>query len=197
MPSPSIRKVAVTTPLFLDPEPREIEAPIADPGEERNVMMTFEFAKFVNTHTTEYIRLADTKAAILVTLLSANLLVLVQKAGQYIGEGHVAWRLGLVLLAVAYALVSLGVAVNIVRPRLFRNAKHGHLFWEDITAQDKGAYAASFQRMLPNDLCYELGEHNHNLASSAIRKYRWLRISFVMALVSICFSATIIILTSL
>ena len=189
MPATS-RKIAVTTPLMPEAPP---ELPTMD---EPNVTMNFEFAKFVNTHTSEYIRLADTKAAILVTLLSANLLVLVQKGGQYISEGHTAWRLSLVLLACLYAVVSLGVAVNIIRPRLFRNAKQGHLFWEDISAQPKDQYARSFQRMTVGEMCYELGEHNHNLANSAIRKFRWLRVAFVMALLSVCFSATVILITS-
>lgn len=196
MSSPILRKVAATTPLTLAPEPAPVAAPVADEAQDRNLMMTFEFAKFVNVHTTEYIRMADAKAAILVTLLSANLLVLVQKVGQYIAEGHVAWRLSLVLVAVAFATISLAVAVNIIRPRLFQNAKAGHLFWEDISAQDKVRYANSFQQMNIAEICRELGEHNHNLASSAIRKYRWLRASFVMTLVSVCFSATIILLTS-
>lgn len=196
--TPSIvRKVAATTPLYLAPEPiAPAPAAAVDDADARNLMMTFEFAKFVNVHTTDYIRLADTKAAILVTLLSANLLVLVQRAGQYIAEGHVAWRLSLVLVAVAYATISLSVAVNIIRPRLFRNAKRGHLFWEDIAGQDKAVYASSFQQMNIAEICRELGEHNHNLSQSAIRKYGWLRTSFVMALVSVCFSATIILLTS-
>ena len=183
------RRIAVTTPLMP-------EAPAAPSMDEPNVAMNFEFAKFVNTHTSEYIRLADTKAAILITLLSANLLVLVQKGGQYISEGHTAWRLGLVVLACMYATTSLGVAVNIIRPRLFRNPRHGHLFWEDISAQPKDAYAASFQTMTVGQMCYELGEHNHNLANSAMRKFRWLRIAFVMALLSVCFSATVILITS-
>jgi hypothetical protein len=161
-----------------------------------NGLYHFEFAKYVNTHTTDYIRMADAKAAILTTLLSANLLVLVQKAGQYIAEGHVAWRLTLVMIAVVFAMVSLGVTVNIIRPRLFRNAERSHIFWEDVAAQDKAAYAASFQGMDTDAICRELGEHNHNMAQSATRKFRWLRISFRLAIVSVCFSATIILLTS-
>ena len=185
--SSAIRKIAATTPLVGE---------IAPSPDDQNQMMTFEFAKFVNVHTTDYIRMADAKAAILVTLLSANLLVLVQKAGQYIAEGHAAWRLTLVLVAVLYATISLSIAIHVIRPRTFQNAKKGHLFWEDITAQDKTVYAESFQRMSVGEICRELGDHNHNLANSAIRKFKWLRIGFVMAMISVGFSAAIILLTS-
>lgn len=216
----TVRKIAATTPLWLEqdaPAPADdaaatfgqaLSAPRAKavrfelpPAEgeikaDPNSLYHFEFAKYVNSHTTDYIRLADAKAAILTTLLSANLLVLVQKAGQYIAEGHVAWRLTLVMVAVVFAMVSLGVTVNIIRPRLFRNAQRSHIFWEDVAAQDKAAYAASFQGMDTDAICRELGEHNHNMAQSATRKFRWLRISFRLAIVSVCFSATIILLTS-
>jgi hypothetical protein len=188
-------KIAATTPLVSE-QMGPAKPEVRESFEERNDLMTFEFAKFVNVHTTDYIRMADAKAAILVTLLSANLLVLVQKAGQYISEGHVAWRLALVLVAVVYATISLSVAIHVIRPRTFQNAKKGHLFWEDITAQDKMIYASSFQQMNVAEICRELGEHNHNLANSAIRKFKWLRIGFVMATISVGFSAAIILLTS-
>lgn len=155
-----------------------------------------EFAKFVNTHTNDYIRLADQKAAILITLLSANVLVLVQHAGMYIREGHTAWRLGLVIVACLYAVSSLAVAVNIIRPRLFRNAAHGHVFWEDITAVDKVAYARSLRTLSADDMLQELGQHNHNLSRTAMRKFRWLRYAFAMALTSIVLSAVVILATS-
>ena len=45
-------------------------------------------------------------------------------------------------------------------------------------------------------MCRELGEHNHNLANSAIRKFGWLRVSYMLATVSVSFSAVIILLTS-
>lgn len=183
MSAPSVHRIAATTPL--------IEAPA-----ERNEMMTFEFAKFINTHSTDYIRMADQKAAILITLLSANLLVLVQKAGQYLSDGHSPGLLFLVVMACIYCTVSLGVAVNVIRPRIFKNAKHGHVFWEDIAAQDKHAYARGIQDLTVNGMLYELGEHNHNLAKSAMRKYRWLRAGFFMALISVASSATLILLTS-
>lgn len=187
MSSPATRRIAATTPLIATPE---TESP------ERNELMNFEFAKFINTHSTDYIRMADQKAAILITLLSANLLVLVQKAGQYLTEGHSPGLLFLVVLACVYCTVSLGVAVNVIRPRIFRNAQHGHVFWEDIAAQDKHTYAHSIQAMPVNTMLFELGEHNHNLAKSALRKYRWLRAGFFMALLSVASSATLILLTS-
>lgn len=179
-------RVATTTPLI----PSEPAA--AAPSQ----AISFEFAKFVNQNSTDYIRMADQKAAILITLLSANLLVLVQKAGQYLTEGHSPGLLFLVVLACVYTTVSLGVAVNVIRPRLFRNAHHGHVFWEDIAAQPKEQYARGLQQIGVETMLYELGEHNHNLAKSALRKYRWLRAGFFMALLSVASSATLILLTS-
>lgn len=177
-------------------EHRVPAAPPEASSAELNPMMTLEFAKFANSHTTEYIRLADAKAGILITLLSANLLVLIQRGGEYIAEGHTAWRLALVLCASLYALASLAVAVNIIRPRLFRNASSGHLFWEDVASQDKERYASTLPALTTETMFRQLGEHHHNLARAALRKYRWLRVAFLMAVGSIAISASVILVTS-
>ena len=95
-----------------------------------------------------------------------------------------------------YATLSLAVAINTIRPRLFRNASHGHIFWEDITAQKKEDYAHGLQHLRVGEIYRELGEHNHNLANTALRKFRWLRVGFLMALTSIVLSAILILFTN-
>lgn len=182
-----LRQVPATRPL-VEPEP--------EPASDQRRMMAFEFAKFANQHSTDYIRMADYKAAILVTLLSGNLLVLVQRGGEYIGQGFTGWRLALVVAACVYAVATLAVAINTLRPRVFRNAERGHLFWEDIQAQDKGTYARSLEHLSVETMMVELGEHNHNLSRSAVRKYRWLRTGYFMGLTSIAMSAAVILWTS-
>jgi hypothetical protein len=161
-----------------------------------DLMLTFQYMRFLNQHTMDYIRMADAKAAVLITLLSANLLVLVQRAADAIARLHQEGTVFLILGAIAFATMSLAVAINVIRPRLFRNHHQGHIFWEDIVAQSKADYAASFPGITGKDILRELGEHNHNLASSALRKFRWLRLGFYLALVSIVTSASIILLTT-
>lgn len=68
--------------------PGEAKPTIAPHLDEPNLGITFEYMRFLNQHTTDYIRMADAKAAILVTLLSANLLVLVQRAADAIARLH-------------------------------------------------------------------------------------------------------------
>ena len=190
------------TPPAIRVLPRGLVAPVeqsptvAPHLDEPNLTTTFEYLRFLNQHTMDYIRLADAKAAVLITLLSANLLVLVQRAAEAIAHLHDLRTVCLILAAITYATVSLGVAVNVIRPRVFRNEHQGHIFWEDIVAADKAGYAGSFPRLTGADILQELGEHNHNLASSALRKFRWLRIGFYMALTSIVFSAAIIVFTT-
>lgn len=174
-------------------EPRPVEAPHLD---DPNLTLTFEYMRFLNQHTMDYIRMADAKAAVLITLLSANLLVLVQRAADAIAHLHNPGTVFMIVLAIAYCLSSLGVAINVIRPRLFRNHTHGHIFWEDIAAQEKDAYAGSFPRLTGADIVRELGEHNHNMAKSAHRKFWWLRTGFYLALSSIVFSAVIILFTT-
>lgn len=187
--SPAFPAHGVVAPA--DPVPEE--APHLD---ERNLTLTFEYMRFLNQHTMDYIRLADAKAAILITLLSANLLVLVQRAAEAIARLHNPGTVVLIVAAILYCLGSLASAVNVIRPRLYRNHTQGHIFWEDIAAQDKAAYAASFPRLTGAEILRELGDHNHNLASSAARKFRWLRVGFYLALSSIVFSAMVIVFTT-
>jgi hypothetical protein len=179
-----------TTPLATDPAADQLHV------DEYSQTITFEYARFVNQNTTEYIRMADSKAAILITLLSANLLVLVQRTAESVSALHNKGAVAALLLGCIYATSSLAVAINVIRPRLFRNAGAGHIFWEDIAAHDKAAYAAGIQHLRVGDVYRELGEHNHNLARSALRKYRWLRAGFMMALTSIVLSAVLILFTT-
>jgi hypothetical protein len=179
--------------VIAHPEPPPAQAPLLD---NPDLMLTFQYMRFLNQHTMDYIRMADAKAAVLITLLSANLLVLVQRAADAIARLHQEGTVFLILGAIAFATMSLAVAINVIRPRLFRNYHQGHIFWEDIVAQSKADYAASFPGITGKDILRELGEHNHNLASSALRKFRWLRIGFYLALVSIVLSASIILLTT-
>jgi hypothetical protein len=179
--------------VIANPEPPPAQAPLLD---NPDLMLTFQYMRFLNQHTMDYIRMADAKAAVLITLLSANLLVLVQRAADAIARLHQEGTVFLILGAIAFATMSLAVAINVIRPRLFRNHHQGHIFWEDIVAQSKADYAGSFPGITGKDILRELGEHNHNLASSALRKFRWLRVGFYLALVSIVTSASIILLTT-
>ncbi|MDB5101961.1 MAG: hypothetical protein JWM80_6382 [Cyanobacteria bacterium RYN_339] len=183
-------RLTATTPLATDPAADQLHV------DEYNQTITFEYARFVNQNTTEYIRMADSKAAILITLLSANLLVLVQRTAESVSALHDKRAVAALILGCLYATASLAVAVNTIRPRLFRNAGAGHIFWEDIAARDKSAYAAGIQHLRVGDVYRELGEHNHNLARAALRKYRWLRAGFTMAMTSIVLSAILILFTT-
>ena len=188
----SIRTIAKTTPLIGASAPKTDQLH----RDEQSQVLTFEYAKFVNQHSTDYIRMADSKAAVLITLLSANLLVLVQRTGDAITALHNPGVVFLLVAACIYVTLGLGVAVNIIRPRLFRNASHGHIFWEDIAAQEKHRYAASMQDLSVGQIYQELGEHNHNLANTALRKFKWLRFGFTMAMTSIVLSASILLAIS-
>ncbi len=197
--APSLKTVGPPRPLRARRglvAPGEAKPTIAPQLDEPHLGITFEYMRFLNQHTTDYIRMADAKAAILVTLLSANLLVLVQRAADAIARLHNPGGVFVIVLAIVYCLSSLAVAINVIRPRLFRNSTHGHIFWEDIAASDKRAYAESFPSLTAAEIVRELGDHNHNMASSAHRKFRWLRTGFYLALSSICFSAIVILFTT-
>lgn len=179
-----------TVPISADPAADQMHV------DEYSQTLTFEYAKFINQNTTDYIRMADSKAAILITLLSANLLVLVQRTAETVSQLHNKGAAAGMIIGCLYATVSLAVAINTIRPRLFRNAASGHIFWEDIAAQDKTTYAHGLQHLRVGEIYRELAEHNHNLAKSALRKYRWLRAGFLMALSSIVLSAILILFTN-
>lgn len=179
-----------TRPLAVDEAADQLHV------DEYNQTLTFEYARFVNQNTTDYIRMADSKAAVLITLLSANLLVLVQRTAESVVLMHDKRMIAWLIFGCLYAICSLAVAINTIRPRLFRNIGGGHIFWEDIAARDKVDYARSIQHLRVGEIYRELGEHNHNLAKSALRKYNWLRAGFLMAMTSITLSATLILFTS-
>ena len=176
--------------------------PVVDPAAEQlhvdeySQILTFEYARFVNQNTTEFIRMADTKAAVLITLLSANVLVLVQRTAESMAQIHDKHASAALIAGCVYATASLAVAINTIRPRLFQNLTRGHIFWEDIAIKDKASYAHGLQHLRVGEIYRELGEHNHNLANTALRKFRWLRLGFFMATTSIVASAMLILLTN-
>ena len=194
----------MTTASLRHVQPKTMpRPPVADAAaeqmhiEEYSQTLTFEYARFVNQNTTDYIRMADSKAAILITLLSANLLVLVQRTAESVAQLHNhTTTMALLIGGCLYATMSLAIAINTIRPRLFRNASQGHIFWEDIAAQTKSQYAHGLQHLRVGEIYRELGEHNHNLANAALRKFRWLRVGFLMALTSIVLSAILILFTN-
>lgn len=187
------RTTSLTSPLRL---PRLDEAHQQLHTEDYSQALTFEYARFVNQNTSDYIRLADSKAAILITLLSANLLVLVQRTAESVAQLHSRTAAALLIAGCVYATCSLAVAINTIRPRLFRNTSHGHIFWEDIVAQTKPDYAHGLQHLRVGEIYRELADHNHNLANSAMRKFRWLRLGFGMAISAIVVSAGLILFTN-
>jgi hypothetical protein len=162
-----------------------------------NDVILFEFVKFVSAHSLDTIRLADTKAATLITLLSANLLILVQRGGTLLAQPQLTNHFGLwcLLAATICVLISLGCAINIIRSRIQEKPEPGLVYWADVHTREIGDYQNKFLNLSNEDITHELSSHNYVLASIAARKYWWVRLSFLLTFFSIALSAVVILLT--
>jgi len=141
----------------------------------------------VHSYINEYIRFADTKAALVIAYGSAL-------AGVFYAKGlHKAplacpinrWdeRLALSALAIGLVLTSVLVAVIAIMPQLRSSGRKGIVFWNDIVAhKNSDGYHGAVAGLPPQELLRQLSRHVYFLSVIARRKYVLTRVSMIGSL---------------
>lgn len=130
---------------------------------------------FVHGSLMQNITLADRKAGILFTLVSAALLFLFTRVPQTLDGTTGALWLAVVVLLVAGA----GSAFLVVFPRIRRSGP-GVLFWGAVAAQpDRHAYIAEVCRQEPAALARGKLGYCYDLARICARKFHMLRLAMM------------------
>lgn len=142
------------------------DGPTPSPEQER-------IGDFVHGSLMQNITLADRKAGILFTLVSAALLFLFTRLPQALATPTGALWLAVVVLLVAGA----GSAFLVVFPRIRRSGP-GVLFWGAVAAQpDRHAYIAEVCRQAPATLARGKLGYCYDLACICTRKFHMLRLA--------------------
>lgn len=134
-------------------------------------------ADFVHGATMQNIVLADRKAGILFTLVSAALLFLFTRTpAAFDRPVPVLW-----LIVVACLVVAAACAFVVIFPRL-RRGSGDLLFWGDIARYDSAdGYMAAVCRRDASTLARGKLTYCHDLACICARKFRLLRIAMIFA----------------
>jgi hypothetical protein len=143
-----------------------------------------EFLWNVHSYTNEYIRFADTKAAVVVAWSSAIIGALASQSVQNrfldIQLRSADWlNAGTALLAFILTAAGFLISLYVVFPRLTKGGKPHDtdlVFWEHVRAFDSAAaYSHAIEQQKDLSLC--LSRHVYVIAEIARKKYWWLRVA--------------------
>ena len=158
-------------------------APKMPPGDRRSL------SDFLHAALNHNLALADRKAGILFTLVSAATLYILQSRSGW-PSGHFASLAGLLWVAMLVSFaVSAGAAFVAIYPRLYRGP-NSFLFWGTIGAvESPAAWLDDLSRMSPDDLLLARFHHCHALSRICIVKFRLLRVGLLASLAGLlCFA---------
>lgn len=142
----------------------------------------------VHSYINEYIRYADTKAALVIAYASAMIGVLYARGLHKTFTEHAigTWSLRVYLSAGAFSLlaVSILLAACSVAPRLSTHGDRGFVFWDDIRRHDSpDSYNGALCSLSSEDLTSQLSTHIFSLSGIAKNKFRLVGFSSWTALI--------------
>jgi hypothetical protein len=138
----------------------------------------------VHACTQEAIQLCDKKCSVLIAVAGSVIAGLLSA----VGEGHANL---LAILSDAWAVVSLTtllaavlVAAVAIKPRLWREANEGSVFWESIVTHGRPQSFAEYLRAQTTDAVAEhLAHQVFSVARVCRRKYAWFAWAFYLTLI--------------
>jgi hypothetical protein len=155
------------------PAPAGAGDPVPDAAQERAL-------DFVHASALQHVVLADRKAGILVTFLSAALVFLFTRTPALVWP--LAPTAALWLVTVALLVAASALAFLVVLPRVRRGGPPGVLFWGTVAEHARPAdYLASVCAKSPEALARGKAAHVHQLAQICARKFRLLRAALILA----------------
>jgi hypothetical protein len=135
---------------------------------------------FVHTSALQHVVLADRKAGVLVTFLSAALVFLFTRMPAPVWPPAPAAALWLVTVALLVAAGAL--AFLVVLPRVRRDGPPGVLFWGTVAKHPRSAdYLATMCAKSPDELARAKAAHCHQLSQICARKFHLLRWALLLA----------------
>jgi len=162
-----------------------------------------EFLWQVHSYTNEYIRFADTKAALTVAWATALLGVLYAERVHAVADRGIGY-LAITLMAAAPLCAGFVLAVWSILPRLFRNPiatfwvkrtkenateSAGLIYWGDVLSlNDSAAYQSHIERLNEASVVAQLSRHIFVLSGVARSKYRLVNLSIAVVAIGSVFS---------
>ncbi|MEK6918424.1 MAG: Pycsar system effector family protein [Nanoarchaeota archaeon] len=140
----------------------------------------FEFAKFVATNTQEQIKLADSKAVWVFSVLGLLTAVLTNVLTKF---NFAELMKPKVMIFGGVAIISLIIAfkhiILVIYPRLTQGNKEGVIYFRDILASTKEEYSQRAMAINEETMIKKMYEQSHALASISEKKFSSLRIAII------------------
>lgn len=135
---------------------------------------------FLHASALQHVVLADRKAGILFTLLSAALLFLFTRVPDALWPPS--WAAGLWTAVVALLVAACALAFLVVLPRMPGGTTADLLFWGSVARHAKpDDYLAAICRAEAAQLARDKAVHCHALSCICARKFRLLRVALLLA----------------
>lgn len=135
--------------------------------------------RFVNLYLTDYIRVADSKATVMLGVVGALLAAVLAQSSHPHAKG-----IWVYYASVIITIVAIVVQILVIWPRTEFKRRKGLIFWDNISAHDQDDYRQKVSEIDEAGIVIELANQAHNLASTASRKYRILRWAVVFGVVA-------------
>lgn len=133
-----------------------------------------DFAKHHNSYLNDYIKFADAKALVIITINGLVIRILFD----YLTNNLVATKYFFTLISCVLLLSAIFFSVLVVYPRTSAKNSKGLIFWENVSSMDKEEYLKEVKEIKEEDLLEKVIEQNYFLSKTATMKYKVLRIGF-------------------
>lgn len=155
----------------------------------------FEFSKYVSTYLQEQIKLADTKAAWTFSVLGVGTAALTAKISKIDWTiVNIPLTMTLIGISIALLIISFKSTVRVIYPRLSKGNPNGMIYFEDISAQEMKNYVSKSLSLTEEEINKKMAEQAYNLSSVASRKFKSLRISIILAVITLIWIIALLII---
>jgi len=167
------------------PEKRKIDEKSGEnkPSDSRDSKTLFEFAKFTGTYLQDQIRLADTKAAWVFSVLGLLTAVLTNLISKFswteLGQPRV-FIFGIV--AIFSLILAFKNAALVIYPRVSNGEKGGLIYFKDIAAASRDEYLESAMTVNEEGIVRAMHNQSYDLAKIAEKKFSSLRFAIGSAM---------------
>src|SRR3989344_2675440 len=135
-----------------------------------------EFPRYINTTIENQIKLADTKAVWIFSVLSVGTGALVSKTS------HISWEsvnqiraMTMIALSLILIILSFKHIIRVIYPRISKGKSTGIIYFGDILSQSKESYVKKGLSIKEEEIIKQLYEQAHTLSGIINKKFRSLK----------------------
>ncbi len=154
-----------------------------------------DFPRQILNSVQEQIKLADTKAAWIFSVLSVGTGALITKTSR------IDWNIvnkaeAMVLIAISTILIVLAFKniIRVIYPRITKGNSSGMIYFGDIVSQQKKDYVKKGLSIKEEEIVKQLYEQSHVLSSIAEKKFKTLKTALLLTIIAIILIAISILL---